>query len=104
MGRRTARQLSQDPQLHPLHQNRYRLIGHRSTRPSQLSHRYRTDTRTASIPSTETARGSAEVELHYLTQSVKLFLRQLLVRLLHEVSTESFKDLSYPIIFSYLQM
>src|SRR5205807_293421 len=66
-------------QLHTLHQNRYRLIGHRSTRPSQLSHRYRTDTRTASIPSTETARGSAEVELHHLTQSVKLFLRQPLI-------------------------
>jgi hypothetical protein len=55
LGRRTTRQLSENPQLHPLHQNGNRVVGHRSTRPSQLSHRYRTDTRTASIPSTETA-------------------------------------------------
>ena len=55
LGRRTTRQLSENPQLHPLHQNGNRVVGHRSTRPLQLSHRYRTDTRTASIPSTETA-------------------------------------------------
>jgi hypothetical protein len=75
-GRRTTRQLSEDPQIHPIHQNGNRLDGHRSTRPSQLSHWCGTDARTASIPSTETARDSPKVELHDLTQSVNLFLRQ----------------------------
>jgi hypothetical protein len=72
----TTRQLPEDPQLHSFHQNGNRLGRHRSSRPSQLSHRYRTDTRAASIPSTQTARDPAEVELHNLTKSVKLFLRQ----------------------------
>ena len=59
-----------------MRQNGNRIVGYRSTRPPQLFNRKGANTRTASIPSTETARGSAEVELHHLTQSVKLFLRQ----------------------------
>ena len=79
LGRRTARQLSQDPALHSLHQNSNRLVGQRSPRPSPLSNWHGTHTRTTSGTSHQASRNPAQVELHYLTQSVKLFLRQPLV-------------------------
>jgi Rhodopirellula transposase DDE domain len=75
-GRRAARQLSEDPPLHSLHQDSDRLIGHRPSGPSQLSHGHRADTRTTPGPSHPPTRNPAQMELHYLAQSVNLFLRR----------------------------
>ena len=63
-------------ELYPLHQNSNWPLSHSPPRPSPLSDRHRTNTRTAASASPEAARRSAQVELHDLTKSVKLFLRR----------------------------
>jgi hypothetical protein len=76
LGWRTPRQLSQDPSLHSFHQNSIRHVGHCSSRPSALSDRHRTYTGTTSCSPHQSPPNPTQVELHYLTQSVKLFLRR----------------------------
>jgi len=78
-GRRTPRQLPQDPSLHSFHQNSIRHVGQCSSRPSALSNRHRTYTRTASSTPHQAPPNPIQAEQHYLTQSVKLFLRRSLV-------------------------
>src|SRR5215470_8237729 len=80
LGRRAARQLPKDPPLYSLHQNSNRLIGHRPPGPSILPHRLGAESRRTGGPSRPPTRNPAQVELHYLTQFVKLFLRRSLAR------------------------
>src|SRR5260370_19100719 len=76
LGWRTPRQLSQDPSLLSFHQNSIRHVGQCSSRPSTLSDRHRTYTATTSSTPRQAPPNPPQVELHYLTQSVKLFLRR----------------------------
>src|SRR5258707_14124863 len=91
LGWRTPRQLSQDPSLHSFHQNSIRHVGQCSSRPSPLSDRHRTYTATTSSTPRQAPPNPPQVELHYLTQSVKLFLRRSLRGKLYIMTREMLK-------------
>src|ERR1035438_6231038 len=72
LGRRTARLLPENPQLHPLHFHSNRTHRLRVPRPPSLSHSCRTHPTTTPITPPSSASNHPSMELHYPTQSVKL--------------------------------
>jgi hypothetical protein len=71
-GRRTPRQLPQDPSLHSFRQNSIRHVGQCSSRPSALSNRHRTYTRTTSSTPHQAPPNPTQVEQWNYTISPNL--------------------------------